>query len=165
MKEKVKNTNEEYYLYGLPVRDAMKNEYYCREINPADVRNAVKEDPTRCIKALHLKRQEGIKEELGVIVLRSRVLMQHRGDVFWTRYTDGARVQKQFDDEGKRADIDEMFVLKAPHGMNSHTERRTVPKYPIVPRRSYRNAEMPNFSRLATLKSRIRKHRHETDAD
>ena len=52
MKEKVKNTNEEYYLYGLPVRDAMKNEYYCREINPADVRNAVKEDPTRCIKAL-----------------------------------------------------------------------------------------------------------------
>ena len=164
MKQEAKqqNNNPLYYLYGLPVKDAVKSEYYGCDINVADARNAVKEHPTRCIKALHLKRVEGTKGELDVIVLRTTVLIKHPGDKFHTRYVDGARIQQQFDDEGKRGDVDEMFALRPPHGARSHTERRG-PRPQRAPRKPSRYSGVPNMSRLTTLKGLIKK--HETDTD
>src|SRR5215471_12528065 len=121
------NTNPLYYLYGLAVKNAMKDKHYSRSIDAADVRDAKEGDPFKCVKALHLKRCENLKHG-EVIVLRSRVLLKFKGDTFWTRYTDGARIQRRFDTGIKRYHYDGWFTLKAPPTEKQKREARSRPR-------------------------------------
>src|SRR5262245_20758031 len=157
----INNKNPLYYLYGFAVKDAVEDEQYTKPMNAADIRNAVIEHPTRCIKALHLRRQEDLKGKSDVLVLRTTVLLKAVGNKFWTRFVDGARTQVQFDDEGRRQDVNTMFVLHAPSGVRSHTQLHTH-KGTGAPRRQSSSQKVPNMTRIQVLKKLIK---DENDTD
>jgi hypothetical protein len=136
----------------LPVQDAHKALYFGGGVREEDESKSVPEHPTRCLKARFLSRRLGIRHELGVIVLRGIVLIQHRGAKVWTRYTDGAAIQRAVD--GRKGVTNDMFALWPPCGTRSHKERKTAlgkGKQPSRPPRSVAR----NNKRLSTLKDML----------
>ena len=89
-------------------------------------RKAIKNHPTRCVKSLALKHELKLPNEMDVIVVVGIVFIRHdpNRDV-WTRYTDGAKIQKAFD--AGQTPQDTMFALWPPQGTRSHDRPKNKP--------------------------------------